>query len=109
MLQRVHVCPDGTLCPNNKRCCPVPFSLTRWLCCDRIRPSQQVETQFKRNGFIVTSGNGFSPDEKHQCPDGTRTCELPSGTEGCCPIQNPKWITEIMDTILPNPYSAEGM
>jgi len=67
-----------------------------------------VERESKRNGFIGISSKVFSPDEKHQCPDGTRTCELPSGIDGCCPIQNPRWI-KIMDSIPPNPYSSEGM
>ena len=50
----------------------------------KIIPSQQVETASKRNGFIGTSGNVFSPDEKYQCPDGTSICELSSGIYGCC-------------------------
>ena len=50
----------------------------------KIIPSQQVETASKRNGFIGTSGNVFSPDEKYQCPDGTSICELSSGRYGCC-------------------------
>jgi len=54
----------------------------------RITPSQQEETALKTSGFIGTSGDVFSPDEKYQCPDGTSTCELSSGIHGCCLIQN---------------------
>ena len=50
----------------------------------KIIPSQQVETAWKRNGFIGTSGNVFSPDDKYLCPDGTSICELSSGIYGCC-------------------------
>ena len=50
----------------------------------KIIPSQQVETAWKRNSFIGTSGNVFSPDEKYLCPDGTSICELSSGIYGCC-------------------------
>ena len=50
----------------------------------KIMPSLQVETASKINGFIGTSGNVFSPDEKYQCPDGTSICELSSGIHGCC-------------------------
>ena len=50
----------------------------------KIIPSQHVETASKRNGFIGTSGDVFSPDEKYQCPDGTSICELASGIYGCC-------------------------
>ena len=73
----------------------------------RITPSQQEETVLKRSGFIGTSGDVFSPDEKYQCPDGTSTCELSSGIHGCCPIQNARWV-KIMDTI-PPPHSSDGM
>ena len=55
---------------------------------NRIIPSQKAETAFKRSGVIGTSGDVFSTDEKHQCPDGTTICELSSGIYGCCPIEN---------------------
>ena len=67
-------------------------------------PTQQIETAMKRSGFIDVS----SPDEKYQCPEGTSTCELSSGINGCCPIQNAKWIKiKIMNTIS-HPHSPEG-
>jgi len=50
-----------------------------------ITPSQQEETLLKTSGFNGTPSDIFSPDEKHQCPDGTSTCELSSGIYGCCP------------------------
>jgi len=53
-----------------------------------ILPSQQVEMALKRSGFIGTSGEVFSPDQKYQCPDGKTICVLFSGIYGCCPIQN---------------------
>ena len=72
-------------------------------------PTQQIETAMKRSGFIGTSGDVSSPDEKYKCPEGTSTCELSSGNDGCCPIQNAKWIKiKIMNTI-PHPHSSEGM
>ena len=52
----------------------------------KIIPSQQEETASKRNGFIGTSGNVFSPDKKYQCPDGTSICQLSSGIYGCCQL-----------------------
>ena len=55
---------------------------------NRIIPSQQAETAFKRSGLIDTSSDVFPSDEKHQCPDGTTICELSSGIYGCCPIEN---------------------
>ena len=55
---------------------------------NRIIPSQQAETAFKRSGLIDTSSDVFSSDEKYQCPDGTTICELSSGIYGCCPIEN---------------------
>ena len=64
-------------------------------------PSQQIETAMKRSVLI--------DDEKYQCPEGTSTCKHSSGIDGCCPIQNAKWINiNIMDTI-PHPHSPEGM
>ena len=72
-------------------------------------PTQQIETAMKRSGFIGTSGDVSSPDEKYKCPEGTSTCELSSGNDGCCPIQNAKWIKiKIMNTIS-HPHSPEGM
>ena len=50
----------------------------------KMIPLQQLETAWKRNGFIGTSGNVFSPDEKYLCPDGTSICEPSSGIYGCC-------------------------
>lgn len=70
-------------------------------------PTQQIETAMKRSAFIGTSGDVSSPDEKYKCPEGTSTCELSSGNDGCCPIQNAKWIKiKIMNTI-PHPHSSE--
>ena len=75
----------------------------------KIIPTQQIETAKKRSRFIGTSGDVSPPDKKYQCPKGTSTCELSSGIDGCCPIQNAKWTRiKIMDTI-PHPYSPEGM
>ena len=54
---------------------------------NRIIPSQQAETAFKRNGLIDTSSDLFSYDEKYQCPDGTTICELSPGIYGCCAIE----------------------
>ena len=54
----------------------------------RITPSKQVKTALKRSGFIGSSSDVFSPDEKYQCPDGTSICEVSSGIYGCCPVQN---------------------
>ena len=51
-------------------------------------PSQQVETALKTSGFIDTSGDVSSRDEKFQCPDGTGMCKLFSGRDGCSPIPN---------------------
>ena len=72
----------------------------------RITPSQQEKKALKTSGFIGTSGDVFSPDEKYQCPDGTSTCELSSGIHGCCLIQNARWV-KIMDTI--PPPQSDGM
>ena len=94
MLQWRRPCPAGGTCPDNKVCC---FVLITWFCC---KPSQQVKTEFKRNGFIGISGNLFSPDETQRCPDGTRSCKLPPGIDGCCPIQNLRWIKKT-DTFPP--------
>ena len=55
---------------------------------NKIIPSEQAETAFKRSGFIGTSGDVSSPDENYQCPDGTTICELSRGIYGCCPIKN---------------------
>ena len=128
-LDRLHCCPSFALCRGEL--CEYQFSSvlgvqaavlvngTGKLCrnvaagidlkaAKRI-PSQQIETAKKRSGFIGTSGDVSSHDKKYQCPEGTSTCELSSGIEGCCPIQNAKWIKiKIMDTI-PHPDSPEGM
>ncbi|KAK2556025.1 hypothetical protein P5673_022024, partial [Acropora cervicornis] len=55
---------------------------------NRVTPSQQAEQASKKTGVIGTSGDVFSPDEKHQCADGTTICELSPGIYGCCPIEN---------------------
>ena len=106
-------CPYGrfaTCCPDGLTCCPPGYRCTADRCVHftdssvlrvkaillvnstagmdlkvtKLIPSQQVETASKRNGFIGTSGNVFSPDEKYHCPDGTSICELSSGIYGCC-------------------------
>ena len=74
----------------------------------RTIPSQKGETALKRNSFVGTSGKlVFSSNEKYQCPDGTETCELPSGRNGCCPIRTARWIKIIENN--PPPHSSEGM
>ena len=55
---------------------------------NRVTPSQQAEQASKKSGVIGISGDVFSPDEKHQCADGTTICELSPGVYGCCPIEN---------------------
>ena len=55
---------------------------------NKIIPSQQAETAFKRRGFISTPGDVSFPDENYQCLDGTTICELSPGIYGCCPIKN---------------------
>ena len=96
------VCPGGRLqCPH--KCCETYLAV--YYCCGDA--SQQVEKELKRNGFIGISGNVFFPDETQQCPHGTKTCKLPSGINGCCPIQNPRWI-KTMDTIPPQPIFVRG-
>lgn len=127
---RITCCPRGWLCLVTERECvqqtyssvlrvqaAVLVNSTGKRCRDgtagmdlksgRSIPSQQVETALKTSGFIGTSGDVSSPVEKYQCPDGTSTCELSSGIDGCCPIQNARWI-KIVDTF-PRPHSSEGM
>ena len=87
-------CPDGTAGMDFKA--------------GRSTPSQQVETALKRSGFIDSPGQVSSPGEKYQCPEGTSTCELSSGRDGCCPIQNAREWIKTMDSI-PHPHSSEGM
>ncbi|XP_020600550.1 granulins-like [Orbicella faveolata] len=125
---RITCCPRGWLCLVTERECvqqtyssvlrvqaAVLVNSTGKRCRDgtagmdlksgRSIPSQQVETALKTSGFIGTSGDVSSPVEKYQCPDGTSTCELSSGIDGCCPIQNARWI-KIVDTF-PRPHSSE--
>ena len=127
---RITCCPPGWLCITSRRQCvrqtsssvlrvqaAVLVNSTDKRCRDgtagmdlkagRSVPSQQVEPVLKTSGFIDTSSDASSPDEKHQCPDGTSTCELSSGRDGCCPIQNSGWI-KIMDTF-PHSHSSTGM
>ena len=99
-------CPPGFLCGAHKTCLAMKDSSalrvqaillvnsTDQRCRDgaagmdakvsKIIPSQQKETASKRNGFIGTSGDFLSPNEKYQCSDGTSICELSSGIYGCC-------------------------
>jgi len=66
---------------------------------NRVTPSQQAEQASKKTGVIGTSGDVFSPDEKHQCADGTTICELSPGIYGCCPIENAR--RRMSNNILP--------
>ena len=132
-------CPYGSLavcCLDGRKCCPFGFqcSASGNECLlasalvnnkhtygrdgtagidtkvSRIIPSQQVETSFKRIGFVYTSGDILFPDEKYHCPEGTSPCELFDGIYGCCPIQNKREI-KIMETrgyvkFWPEPHSC---
>ena len=112
-------CPYGSLavcCFDGRKCCPYGFQCsasgqecllasalvnnkhtygrdgTAGIKFSRIIPSQQVETLSKSIGFVYTSGDVLSPDEKYQCPDGTSPCELFYRIYGCCHIQNKQGI-----------------
>ena len=112
-------CPHGSLavcCLDGRKCCPFGFQCsvtgnecllasalvnnkqtygrdgTAGIKVSRIIPSQQVETLSKRIGFVYTSGDVLSPDDKYQCPDGTSPCEPFYGIYGCCHIQNKQGI-----------------
>ena len=99
-------CPVGFICDIRRRLCLRPgyssvlrvqaiplVNSTDKRCGDGTagmdsKVSRQAEQASKKSGFISTSGDVFSPEEKHQCPDGTTICELSSGIYGCCPIEN---------------------
>ena len=115
--------PGAACCPDYVTCCPPGFQcdIVRHRCirgsllgndtdklgrdgtagihpkASMITPSQQVETSLKRIGFLHTSSDVLSPDEKYQCPGGTSPCELFYGIYGCCPIQNNREI-KLMET-----------
>lgn len=104
-LDGIGCCPPGTICfvahhqclaasalGNNKHTYGRDGTAGIDTKVSRIIPSQQVETSFKRIGFVYTSGDVLSPDEKYQCPDGTSPCELFYRIYGCCPIQNKREI-----------------
>ena len=112
------VCPDGqSECPDGNTCCKLSSGqygccpLPKAVCCsDGVHCCPNGYTcdvsegscskgslsisMFQKVGAVkkTSDENAFDgivcPDKKYQCPKGSTCCKLPSGTYGCCPLED---------------------
>lgn len=97
------ICPDGqSECPDRNTCCKLPSG--QWGCCPlgytchvsegSCRKRSLRISMFQKVGAVekISDERAFDgivcPDKKYQCPKGNTCCKLPSGTYGCCPLED---------------------
>ena len=97
------ICPDGqSECPDRNTCCKL--SSGQWGCCPlgytchvsegSCRKRSLRISMFQKVGAVekISDERAFDgilcPDKKYQCPKGNTCCKLPSGTYGCCPLED---------------------
>ena len=84
--------PHAVCCSDGEHCCPEGYTcdVTAGTCTkgsSSIKLLQTI-TALKRITHTSALGGVVCPDKKYRCPDGSTCCKLPSGTYGCCPIEN---------------------